>query len=325
MSGRRIILTGTSGAGKSSVLDVLRDYLDPERYACIGADETGLNWWDYAGTDHESDYNEDCLKIALERAEGRDLVFATCMNPLDYRKRREGKEDGTAFIVLCPKDEIIESRLKARPKERRFDSDEAIRPHLEYNRWICNHLDLYDLSIDNSSQTVDETVNIILSALGESGHTGDALHRICRAIYSDTERIRVLYREEMRSIFPGRQAEDPAPHAYDKYFTDTDDRLWVAKQDGIIIGFLALEIYRDPDYAYLDDVCVTEQYRNLGIGTELILIAEEYAKSLGIPAVVLHAEETNDGALRLYKRLGFHEYGITGNRIRLIRETEKDH
>lgn len=35
--------------------------------------------------------------------------------------------ESTYFIVLCPTDEKIEQRLRARPKERGFDSDEAER------------------------------------------------------------------------------------------------------------------------------------------------------------------------------------------------------
>ncbi len=322
MSGKLVILTGTSGAGKSTVLAALKDLLDPGRYACIGADGTGLNWWDYAGTDHEGDYNEDCLKIALERAEGRDLVFATCMNPQDYRKRRDGEEDGTVFICLCPGDEIVEARLRARPRERRFDSDEAIRPHLEYNRWIRAHRDLYDLFIDNGSKTIDETVDLVASYILNREQRERTECGIRVAEMRDVGRIRELFTEEMRSIFPAGPASAPDPHAYDKYFTDTDDRLWAAERDGEVIGFLALEIYRDPDYAYIDDVCVTEKYRNRGTGTELIRTAVEYAESIGIPAVVLHAEQTNEGALRLYQRLGFREYGISGSRVRLIKEID---
>ena len=51
---RVFIITGTCGAGKSTMKDQLAAMLDPERYACVDSDETGLNWWDYAGTDHES-------------------------------------------------------------------------------------------------------------------------------------------------------------------------------------------------------------------------------------------------------------------------------
>lgn len=71
------IVTGTCGAGKSTIKDQLATRLDPERYACVDSDETGLNWWDYAGADRESQYGADSLKEAFRMAGGKDLVFVT--------------------------------------------------------------------------------------------------------------------------------------------------------------------------------------------------------------------------------------------------------
>ena len=51
---RLYIVTGTSGAGKSTIKDELDAVLDHGKYACVDSDEVGLNWWDYAGTDRES-------------------------------------------------------------------------------------------------------------------------------------------------------------------------------------------------------------------------------------------------------------------------------
>ncbi|MDO5435086.1 MAG: hypothetical protein Q4G19_01810 [Clostridia bacterium] len=65
-----MIITGTCGAGKSTVRDHLAQHLDPARYACIDTDEVGINWWDYAGTDHEERFSDDCLAEAVRRAGG---------------------------------------------------------------------------------------------------------------------------------------------------------------------------------------------------------------------------------------------------------------
>ena len=64
---RLFIITGTSGAGKSTMKDMLEKILDPEKYACIDSDETGLNWWDYAGTDHPEKYAEDGLNSIIHK------------------------------------------------------------------------------------------------------------------------------------------------------------------------------------------------------------------------------------------------------------------
>lgn len=159
------VITGASGAGKSTVSDILKSRPDAAEYACIGADEIGINWWDYAGTDREGEYNFDCMREALRRADGRDLIFASCLNPADYAKRADLPDEIEAayFIALCPDDGIIAERLRARPPERRFTTEEAIIPHTEYNRWIREHKDMYGLFIDSGEITPEETAERTLA------------------------------------------------------------------------------------------------------------------------------------------------------------------
>ena len=102
--------------------DALADILDQNRFACIDSDEVGLNWWDYKGTERESKYKDDTMAKAVEMAGGKDLVFVSCINPQDYIASQEIPEcvESTDFIVLCPSDEEIVKRLKARPAEMRI-------------------------------------------------------------------------------------------------------------------------------------------------------------------------------------------------------------
>lgn len=160
---RLVVITGTCGAGKSTMKDELERRLDPQQYACIDTDEVGINWWEYAGTDHEEKFSDDCLKEAVRRADGRDLVFVGCLNPQDFIGRHTIPDqiESTYFIVLCPTDEKIEQRLRARPKERGFDSDEAIRPQIEYNQWFRKNKGKFPMFIDNSEMSVEETAEKI--------------------------------------------------------------------------------------------------------------------------------------------------------------------
>ncbi len=160
---RLFIITGTSGAGKSTMKDMLEKILDPEKYACIDSDETGLNWWDYAGTDHPEKYAEDGLNVAVKRAAGKDLVFISCMAPHDYwtKGNVSAEVKATYFIGMWAPDETIRERLRARPKERGFTSDEVIRPHIEYNQWIGKNRGKYQLFVNDENQTEEETAEII--------------------------------------------------------------------------------------------------------------------------------------------------------------------
>ena len=161
---RLYMITGTCGAGKSTMKDRLAETLDPERYVCVDSDETGLNWWDYAGTDREAQYGADTLKEAFRMAGGRDLVFVTCMVPQDYMTKTTVPDElkATYCIALWAPDAVIEQRLRARPKERGFTSDEAIRPHIEYNQWIGRNRGKYQLFINNEAQNEKETAKIIM-------------------------------------------------------------------------------------------------------------------------------------------------------------------
>ena len=160
-----IVITGTCGSGKSTVKDVLKTRTDLDGYECLDTDELGVNWWNYAGTDHESRFTDDCLKEAVGRAKGKDLIFSSCLNPADYLSKHIVPEEieATCFIVLCPSDDKIRARLQARPMERGFTSDDIIRPHLEYNQWFRKNKGKFQLFIDNTDMPVEETVNRIVS------------------------------------------------------------------------------------------------------------------------------------------------------------------
>ncbi len=157
------IITGACGSGKSTMKDALTGILDQNKYACIDCDEVGLNWWDYAGTERELKYKDDTLAKAVEMAEGKDMVFVSCINPQDYMATQEIPNciESTDFIVLCPADDEIVRRLKARPAERGFTSDEKIEPHVAFNRWFRKNKGKFGLYIDNTRQSVDETAKMI--------------------------------------------------------------------------------------------------------------------------------------------------------------------
>ena len=161
---RLVIVAGACGSGKTTVIHELRKRLDSDCWACLDTDQLGINWWDYAGTDHESRFSEDCLREAVKRAGGRDLVFGSCLSPQDYIEKTAIPDsvESTCYVVLCPPDEIIERRLYARPKERGFTTAAAIRPHIEYNRWFKKNKGKFPLFLDTGALSVEETVERIL-------------------------------------------------------------------------------------------------------------------------------------------------------------------
>ena len=78
--------------------------------------------------------------------------------------------------------------------------------------------------------------------------------------------------------------------------------------DGEVLqGYLwAYEVqFREERRVYVSEVYVDQRLRGQGFGTQLLEVAEAEARDRGIPALYIHTEASNTGAIRLYERFGF--------------------
>lgn len=138
-----------------------------------------------------------------------------------------------------------------------------------------------------------------------------------KASPSDAVRIEGLFVEMLGAIYHTDDVEGYEAGYLDRFFSDDEDWICVAEYENNVVAFLSIEVHRDEDFLYLDDLSVAEGCRNKGIGTALIHAAEKYAKESGIAKIVLHAEKANKDARRLYSRLGYREDADEGSRIRM--------
>lgn len=122
---------------------------------------------------------------------------------------------------------------------------------------------------------------------------------------SDAKRIEELFVHMLRTIYNTNEVKGYEPGYLDKFFYSKKDWICVAEDRGRIISFISIEVYEDEGFIYLDDLVVEKEYRNKGIGTNLILRAEEYAKEIGIREIQFHVLNTNTKAYKLYERLGY--------------------
>ena len=144
-----------------------------------------------------------------------------------------------------------------------------------------------------------------------------------KAVKQDSEKINQLFIEMMQTIRGTDQVNGYNDGYLDKFFDGRDEWISVAVYDDEIIAFLSIEVHHeDKEYIYLDDLSVTKQHRNNGIGTKLIRNAEEYAKEINIPVVCFHVEKTNTNAFRLYQRLGYNVYQDQKTRYLMIKHLE---
>jgi len=74
------------------------------------------------------------------------------------------------------------------------------------------------------------------------------------------------------------------------------------ESDSVLAPYSRLE--EDNSY-YICGVTLFPEYRGLGIGTKLMTLAEEQARDKGFAKLSLIVFEKNEGAKRLYERLGY--------------------
>ncbi|OGE74952.1 MAG: hypothetical protein A3K06_02160 [Candidatus Doudnabacteria bacterium RIFCSPHIGHO2_01_52_17] len=87
----------------------------------------------------------------------------------------------------------------------------------------------------------------------------------------------------------------------------------VASGDGRIIGraflyVLKNELHKEP-FGFLEDVFVEEQYRNGGVGKQIVERAIAEAKKQGCYKLVGNSRFQNEAAHRFYERFGFKKQG----------------
>jgi ribosomal protein S18 acetylase RimI-like enzyme len=100
------------------------------------------------------------------------------------------------------------------------------------------------------------------------------------------------------------------------FFTDDNppEMHLVAELGGRLVGYLRLKpVTRLAENAHVLGVmglAVAPQARRRGVGAALLTAAEQHARARGARKLSLRVLGTNEGALRLYGRLGFEREGV---------------
>ncbi|MBQ6997790.1 MAG: GNAT family N-acetyltransferase [Oscillospiraceae bacterium] len=99
---------------------------------------------------------------------------------------------------------------------------------------------------------------------------------------------------------------------------DTSRPIFIAELDGEVAGycFCVHKVIGDTSVSvgrqelYIDDLCVDENHRRMGLAKALYHHALAYAKSLGCTALNLNVWCGNDGAMRFYQQMGMRPRNI---------------
>ena len=86
---------------------------------------------------------EDAIKRAKEKSEDKNIILASCVNPVELKQINIPSELESINMILlyCFKEELIK-RLKARDEIRNCSSDEFIKGQVNYQNYMLKHLDL---------------------------------------------------------------------------------------------------------------------------------------------------------------------------------------
>lgn len=93
---------------------------------------------------------------------------------------------------------------------------------------------------------------------------------------------------------------------------------WVARQNEIVVAYCFVHLAEGNvtwDWGkrtgMLESLVVTDGFRGRGLGSQLIALADRYFTDRDVEVVKVSAVASNEGALRLYRRLGFVDQLVT--------------
>jgi len=80
---------------------------------------------------------------------------------------------------------------------------------------------------------------------------------------------------------------------------------FVAEDDGKILGYSRIHLYRWNNSAFIISLLVDAEYRRMGIGTRLLKAMEDFARESKARVLMFDTSPDNAAALQLYFKNGF--------------------
>lgn len=117
--------------------------------------------------------------------------------------------------------------------------------------------------------------------------------------------------DPLRFMAPGEGTAEGYAWFLGTQLGEDDVVVLVAEQHAAVVGYvyagLEPQSWKELREAcgFIHDVVVDERGRRSGVATALIEAAEEWLRARGAPRVVLWTAQQNEGAQRLFERLGF--------------------
>lgn len=156
-----IFISAVSGVGKSVTCDYIKNNNLLDDYVIFDIDELE-NVNNYSNDNYNSFY-ENAIKNAISKSNNKNIIIGSCINPTDIEKLNIPKEiDNIEMILITCSEEQLINRLKSRDESRNCSGDEFITTQINYQNYMLNHLNMYQLHIDNSNRSIESIAKQII-------------------------------------------------------------------------------------------------------------------------------------------------------------------
>ena len=108
------------------------------------------------------------------------------------------------------------------------------------------------------------------------------------------------------AIYVDRIGREPAPMVADFATALKKEQLYVAVENEQLVGFVVF--YSQRGYMHLENVAVSPEFQQRGIGSGLIGFVEQRARSEGFCRLELYTNAKMTENLELYPRLGYRQF-----------------
>ncbi|EEL87365.1 N-acetyltransferase [Bacillus cereus] len=107
-----------------------------------------------------------------------------------------------------------------------------------------------------------------------------------------------------KSYSENQYDDDEEELAYNEYINNSNQVIYIALLHNQIVGVIILKKNWNR-YAYIEDIKVDKECRELGIGRRLIEQAKKWAKEGNMPGIMLETQNNNVAACKFYEKCGF--------------------